>query len=341
MAQRSRLVLSAAVIALLIVATPQAALAKPRGGLPSGGGNHGGNAGGNHQANHGPEGVRLNHNRDEGGNASVRQFQQLLQGGQGGQTIQGQLGNAQQPRRHGQQGTLQFNNGQQVEQFLHNGQHNHGGNWQSQQFDRHEALRNWTLGLTGGNQPFTTAWYEHHPQAWHHHHHHDHDAWQVATAAAVVGWLGWQVQPYYNPTIVYEPIPVETVIVEDQASDVAVNQTTATTVSDAADEWLTLGAYTLRTGSGDPGTRILQLAVDREGHVRGNYFDMITNAAHNVYGLIDEHTQQVRWTLESNRQLTFVATLDQLTRSLGVVHVQLPGGERQQWQLVRMESAGN
>ena len=34
----------------------------------------------------------------------------------------------------------------------------------------------------------------------------------------------------------------------------------------------------LMTGPGDMGTRIVQLAVDRHGHIAGNYYDMITDA---------------------------------------------------------------
>jgi hypothetical protein len=108
-------------------------------------------------------------------------------------------------------------------------------------------------------------------------------------------------------------------------------------VDAAPGQWLTLGAYTLRTSDGDQGTRILELAVDKQGRVRGSYFDMITNATQNVFGMIDQNTQQARWSLETNRQLTFVTTLDQLTQPQGVVNVKLPGGRVQQWQLVRME----
>jgi hypothetical protein len=128
-------------------------------------------------------------------------------------------------------------------------------------------------------------------------------------------------------------VPVETYVADGQPSVVV--------DTDSPGEWLGLGAYTLLTGPDDPGTRILQLSVDKHGHVRGSYFDMITNTTQNVYGVINQTTQQVRWTLETNRQLTFVATLDQLTQPQGAVNVKLPGGQIQQWDLVRMEDAGN
>ena len=42
-------------------------------------------------------------------------------------------------------------------------------------------------------------------------------------------------------------------------------------------EWYPLGVYSLMAGPDDMGTRIVQLAVDRHGHIAGNYYDMITD----------------------------------------------------------------
>ena len=287
-----------------------------------GGSNNNNNNNNNNQNNN-----RRNRNRDDDEkNSDAQQFQQFFQGGQNNS------GNSQQFRRNNQQGSQ---GGQQFQQFIQGGQNGQGNNWQTQKFSRHNDLQNWVIGFNGGPRPFSNDWYNNHPQAWKHQHHDD-DAWQIATAAGVVGWLGWQAnRPYNNTVYVYDPVPVQTVIVGGQP----------TVVLDPAapGEWMTLGTYSLMTGAGDPGTRILQLSVDKQGNIRGSYYDMITNATHNVIGVIDKNTQQVRWTLDTNRQLTFVATLDQLTQSQGVVNVKLPGGQVQQWQLVRMENvpAGN
>ena len=217
-------------------------------------------------------------------------------------------------------------NGQQFQQFFQGGQ---GNNWQTQKFNRRNELQKWVVGFHGGPQPFSNEWYENHPQAWHVHH--NNDAWEIATAAGVLGWLGWQAtRPYNNTVYVYDPVPVQTVVVNGQPS----------VVLDPAEsgEWMTLGSYSLLTSASDPGTRILQLSINKQGNIRGSYYDLITNDTHDVIGLIDKSTQQVRWTLDTNQQLTFVATLDQLTQPQGVVNVKFPGGQIQQWQLVRMEN---
>jgi hypothetical protein len=302
-----------------------------RSGFNFGGNNSNNNQSGNQGGN------RRNRNRDEDeNNSNIQQFQELIQG-QGGQSTQNNSGNPQQFRRNTQQGgqfqnSQQFQNSSQLQQFIggnQGGQNFQRNNWQSQKFVRRNELNSWVIGFNGGPQPFSNAWYKNHPQAWHHHN--DNDAWQIATTAAVFGWLGWQAnRPYNNTTIIYEPVPVDTIVVAGEPN----------TVADAVPgEWMTLGVYSLMTAPGDTGTRMLQLSVDKRGHIRGSYYDMIANATYNVVGIIDKNTQQVRWTLDNNRQLTFVATLDQLTQSQGVVNVKLPGGQVQQWQLVRMENA--
>jgi hypothetical protein len=189
------------------------------------------------------------------------------------------------------------------------GHHDHG----------HYDGDNWIIEF-GGATPFSAPWYDDHPNAWrhHHHHHHDHDddAWKIATAAGVLGWLGWGGTVQGGPVVVYDAPVVD---------------------PNAPSEWMTLGAYSLRTGPGDAGTRMLELAVDRHGLVGGNYYDMITGTSSNVTGRIDRKTQRVTWSIDSNRQLTFSASLNQLTQGEGLVDVKFPSGRTQQWRLVRME----
>jgi hypothetical protein len=109
----------------------------------------------------------------------------------------------------------------------------------------------------------------------------------------------------------------------------------------APGDWMTLGVYSLVTSGGDDGTRLLQLAVDKHASIRGSYFDTISNTSHNLTGRIHQPTQQVQWTLDTNKQMVFFAPLSQLTQSQGVVWVKFPSGQQQKWQLARMETASN
>jgi hypothetical protein len=82
---------------------------------------------------------------------------------------------------------------------------------------------------------------------------------------------------------------------------------------------------------------MVQLAVDREGNVRGVYYDMITGATYNVSGSVRQgNPPRVSWSLNSNKFLTFRASLYELWEPYSIVTVRLPGGD-QRWQMVRME----
>ncbi len=91
------------------------------------------------------------------------------------------------------------------------------------------------------------------------------------------------------------------------------------------------------SGPGDPGTRIVQLAVDQHGHISGNYYDMITNTNYSLSGELRQQSQRVSWSLNKNQFVRFRANLYELLQPYGSLTVELPGGE-QQWQFVRLEN---
>ncbi len=252
-------------------------------------------------------------------------FQQMGQGsgsGQNGQTIRGlRIGNGQgQGQNQGQ--NLQSQNVQQWQMWQGQGQgqnQNLRGNGRGNQQNNQKKNSNWFIQIGGGPAPFTVSWYDKHPQAWKWKHN-DNDAWKAVTAATVIGFLGWGQPYYYNPQVIYQPQPV---IVFDP---------------DAIGPWMPLGVYSLLTGPADTGTRMLQISINPQGYIRGSYYDMITNEAYNMRGRIDQATQYVQWSLDTNHALSFYTPLHQLTQSQGIVNVQLPGGT-QQWQVVRMEYA--
>ena len=99
-----------------------------------------------------------------------------------------------------------------------------------------------------------------------------------------------------------------------------------------------LGIYSLMLGPGDDSTRMLDLAVDRFGHIRGSYYDMVSGASYNVAGIVDPALAVRSMVARIEPQLTFYTPMGEMMQPQGLVYVQLPSGERQQWQLVRMEA---
>ena len=200
--------------------------------------------------------------------------------------------------------------------------------WQYQSHKDHKEMNKWVDNF-GGPKPFSSKWYKDHPKAWHHHHDHD-DNWKYVTAGGLIGFLGWQGYHSHGPVVVYQPVPYDNLFVNRPGVVIDVNR----------GDWRPLGVYSLMVSPGDESTRMLDLVVDRFGNIRGSYYDMISDNSYNVAGIIDQRTQYAQFSLESNRQLTFYTPIGEMLQPLGYVNVQLPSGQRQQWQLVRMEDAG-
>jgi hypothetical protein len=198
--------------------------------------------------------------------------------------------------------------------------------WIKQNHNDHKDVKNFVVKF-GGPEPFSNKWYKDHPKAWHYDHHDHNDGWKIATAAGLVGFLGWEAYHPRGPVVVYQPVPYDTLFVSRPG----------VIIDPSRGEWMPLGHYTLMLGPGDDSTRMLDLAVDRFGHIRGSYYDMVSGVAHNVAGIVDPRSQYAQWSLESNRDLTFYTPMGEMMQPQGLVYVQLPSGERQQWQLIRME----
>jgi hypothetical protein len=217
-----------------------------------------------------------------------------------------------------------------------------GQKWQSRDGQAQQSAQNALGDFKNGPQPFTAQWYADHPTAWQATHPHA-DAWAVASAAGVAAWLGWATYPAnegyatYNSTVVYEQAPADETDSEQSANATTVADQAAST-PEVASDWLELGVYSVLANSGEPTSRLMQLATNRQGDLRGVYYDAISNSSQNLSGHIDQSTQLAQWSLDSNPQTTFLANLNQLTQPTGTIQVNQPGGQ-QQWRIARQENA--
>ena len=191
-----------------------------------------------------------------------------------------------------------------------------------------------------GPQPFTASWYAQHPNAWQATHPHA-GAAAVATTATVAAWVGGA---YYAPagsgdsstTIIYEAAPEEATTAVAPAATPTYAAQPAPVQPANAEAWFPVGIYQLATSKDVPALLMLQLVVDHQGTLRGVYYDSITNTSHNIVGTLNPSTKVAQWRLESGSQVTFQASLDELTQPAGTVQVNVPAGP-QRWQLARVE----
>lgn len=190
------------------------------------------------------------------------------------------------------------------------------GYWQGDKWQGTQKADTWVQVFGGHDKPFSSQWYNDHPQAWRYDNNNRWNVWVGANVPGVYSWLGWGAAPReysvgIGPVERFDP--------------------------SRWGEWYPLGVFSLQSGPDDIGTRVVQLAVDRRGNVTGNYFDMITNVNHNITGGVDRDSQRVMWWLNRNPSIQFHARIYRLLQPYGSIYVELPGGD-QRWQFVRLEN---
>jgi hypothetical protein len=202
-----------------------------------------------------------------------------------------------------------------------------------------QGVHHWSQQFQNGPGPFTPEWYAQHPHAWQVQHPHA-DVALAASTAAVTAWLNGVIVPVTTvgsiPAYVVQEAPVQETTAEPVPEPVPANIAANITEpeSTAAEPWLTLGIYSVSVAENVSPTRMLQLAVNRQGGIRGVFYDSITNTSQNIEGQLNRETKVAHWSLVSNPNLIFEAHLDQLTAPTGELRVDLPTGH-QQWKLVR------
>jgi hypothetical protein len=95
----------------------------------------------------------------------------------------------------------------------------------------------------------------------------------------------------------------------------------AGTSTSQAQPWQPLGVFALARSGQTDSDMILQLAINKDGIVHGNYFNQLTNESLEVQGAIDKKTQRISWTIGDNPKTVFDAGLGDLIKSESTVLV--------------------
>jgi len=194
---------------------------------------------------------------------------------------------------------------------------------------------------------YTPRWYTDHPGAWfaaglta--------GAWAACSWDSLDGWFGTTMDPdYYDygNDIVYQD---DNVYVNgqdagtadqyyQQASDLAANG--AETQSGDDQQWMPLGVFAM-THSDQANANsnlVIQLAVDKQGTIRGNYTDTKTNQTLPVQGSVDLKTQRAAWTIGTNTKDVIETGLYNLTKDEAPILVHFGQDRTEQWLLVRIK----
>ena len=174
--------------------------------------------------------------------------------------------------------------------------------------------------------------------------------WTAVTWRSLTHWWGWGTPTVaaptyyydYGTTIVYEGDTVyydskPTATAEQyykQAGDIA--KKGAVEVDDEA-EWQSLGVFAIAQGEDSQSNTMLQIAVNKEGVIRGNHYDTLTETTLPIQGSVDKKTQRAAWTVGKNKKIVYESGINNLTDEETEMLVHFDKETTQQWSLVRLE----
>ncbi len=100
--------------------------------------------------------------------------------------------------------------------------------------------------------------------------------------------------------------------------------------------WLPVGIFAMVRNENQRPQIVVQLAIDRQGILRGNYTDEVTDHTLPIHGAVDKKTLRAAWTVGDNKQTVMEAGINDLTGSEAPALIH-KNGKTDHWLLVRLE----
>ena len=191
------------------------------------------------------------------------------------------------------------------------------------------------------------GWYGLHPGAWALAGWADAYYWQAASMANLWPWMGWSAaQPVYydygnNVTYVDDSVYVNGESMGtsgefyDQAATLATTGSQAQVTNVDAD-WLPLGVFALAKNDATKTDVTMQLAVNKQGTIRGNYTDSATDKTQVIQGSVDKKTQRAAFTVGDNKDNVIETGVYNLTKDEAPALIHFGKDRTEQWLLVRL-----
>jgi hypothetical protein len=167
-------------------------------------------------------------------------------------------------------------------------------------------------------------------------------AWATATWATAGDYCGCSGEPVYydygenvtydDGTVYSGEQPIATAEqYYDQASLIADSSNDSQN-----EEWLPLGVFAvMKEGQTNP-EKVVQLAVNKDGAIRGNLQDSLTDNVVQVYGAVDKQTQRVALHIQGNDSVLIETGLYNLTNDEVPVLVHLGPDKQEDRTLIRL-----
>jgi hypothetical protein len=204
-------------------------------------------------------------------------------------------------------------------------------------------------GWAGGYGAFNGAWFTAHPVAWRA------AAWGAAAGAywrwapwgSLALFCGYPAEPvvydyganlvYQDDTVYYNGDVVGTA--EEYATQAADLAATGQAAKPAdTEEWKPLGVFAMVQGEDQQDANdIFQLAINKDGVIRGNYYNKLSDLTLPVYGQVDRKTQRAAWFIGDKKETVYETGMGNLSQPETSMLVHFGKDRTQQWTLVRLE----
>jgi hypothetical protein len=172
-----------------------------------------------------------------------------------------------------------------------------------------------------------------------------------ATWGALGGWVGYggDYYPYdYGESVYYEDGSVysgDAVVAteEEYAQQAEAIAESAPEVADDQADWLPLGVFAMTPdgqASGPDPSLFLQLAISKEGIIRGTLHNSADNTSQDVEGMTDKESQRCAWNVVDKTRPIMETGLGNLTKDTCPALIHFADGQTQQWLMVRLEEPG-
>jgi hypothetical protein len=103
------------------------------------------------------------------------------------------------------------------------------------------------------------------------------------------------------------------------------------------EKWEPLGVFAMVKGEETTSNDIFQLAFNKDGIIRGNYYNAVSDTTTPVKGSLDKKTQRVAWTIGDKKDTVFEAGLYNLTKPETTMVVHYGKDKTEQRSLFRIE----
>jgi hypothetical protein len=170
--------------------------------------------------------------------------------------------------------------------------------------------------------------------------------WGYPTWGACASYCGYPAEPIYydyGTNVVYEGDTVyvngDSVGTQEQYAEQAITIADTGKQAEASkeEEWLALGVFAMVQGEQVSSNDLFQLAVNKAGTIRGNYYNALADTTLAVYGSVDKKSQRAAWTVGDRKEPIYEVGIANLTQAETTMLVHFGKDRTQQWKLIRVE----